>query len=1061
MSSQYSIFNKSKSQNTGSGTKTQHSYTWKRTHRDFSLPWENSDTQVYFLEHKDKIGERLTAHDLFNIELGENHDARRKRKWKELRTFWAILDDEKTHKKNGSIENALWFYGHKGITVNHFVMAIMNEFEFDNKLNVDNTLRWLYWSFENGARDSADWRDILCAFRIILLYKYVKDKPCELLVKMFDLYADGGDKPNSQPNATWFIPEASDYLQRIFRTPCENDIEIKIIDDLLEKALLLNFNTPATMSIGSGKDYNFTDNNSNVQSRLYRREFRALLRKSDNLVNTWRTFAWNRQPKMLRLQAYDIAQSEVQERMDAVLSRYKMKQAILINERSLYKASIVQWKIVALSASKVRKFVMFQLRRKYIRFFRFWRILSSKKRTRVRRILLAEVIGSYAIKARMFARIKLHNWMNRRLLSLGIQVYKGSKEFGLGVAHMRRHWRLRLMRHFYHQWWNIVAELFNIDLVIRHDFVRRMLPIMKKWQYWAHWEHRSRRMEMVAIENQIHFEKMFKEVDSAVEEIVKAEEAKKQRLEEALREKNIAEKEHRLESAKKMALERKLDDIKILLKVQRDARRKRVKKEMKALKKKFTDKWAKKKGELIETARLGMLNFIASPENKVAMQMKVEKLKREFYAPPSVDNKDREAIIANPKNVVFLYLENTLKQRKINLSRVVKKFDVGHKGYLLYEEFAKLVKSVGKFNAVQISDAIRGIDVDNDGFISFKEIEESLKITKKMSVAGSPWKLYVDPIQDVICYHNFDTDEKIFEYQMTDEKLKEISTTDEVCQAMTNAEEMADTKKKEDWDLLIKNFMAKRIQRGMYRVWKARKKRQKKIWRIKSRDETLMRSRQIYCVNFFVTWFQGYKSRVKFIRELMLTYEKVWDIDNKKLFWYNHLTKSSHWERPHLLWRYGDVSKPYDWIAKDAVLPNGTVTVHYWHVPSGKDVPRKPDGYRICQQCFRELALHTCNDCKVNYCFRCHRLTHSSVVGFRQFDKPTRKQLLDPVIYAKTLNITHKWHLTKTVKCEQCKSSTMLAAFHCNECNKDLCRPCSRKLHDHGTMENHMLTEVL
>ena len=50
-----------------------------------------------------------------------------------------------------------------------------------------------------------------------------------------------------------------------------------------------------------------------------------------------------------------------------------------------------------------------------------------------------------------------------------------------------------------------------------------------------------------------------------------------------------------------------------------------------------------------------------------------------------------------------------------------------------------------------------------------------MKDTQKMGVPGSPWKMYVDPAQDVICYHNFKTEEKIFEYQMTDEKLMEIS----------------------------------------------------------------------------------------------------------------------------------------------------------------------------------------------------------------------------------------------------------------------------------------------
>ncbi len=49
-----------------------------------------------------------------------------------------------------------------------------------------------------------------------------------------------------------------------------------------------------------------------------------------------------------------------------------------------------------------------------------------------------------------------------------------------------------------------------------------------------------------------------------------------------------------------------------------------------------------------------------------------------------------------------------------------------------------------------------------------------MKDTDKMGVLGSDWKLYIDPAQDVICYHNFLTNEKVLEYKMTDEKLKEI-----------------------------------------------------------------------------------------------------------------------------------------------------------------------------------------------------------------------------------------------------------------------------------------------
>ena len=59
-----------------------------------------------------------------------------------------------------------------------------------------------------------------------------------------------------------------------------------------------------------------------------------------------------------------------------------------------------------------------------------------------------------------------------------------------------------------------------------------------------------------------------------------------------------------------------------------------------------------------------------------------------------------------------------------------------------------------------------------DGFLDMKELEVAMKSIDEMGVPGSKWKFYVDPAQDVICYHNFHTGEKIFEYQMKDDKLR-------------------------------------------------------------------------------------------------------------------------------------------------------------------------------------------------------------------------------------------------------------------------------------------------
>jgi len=95
------------------------------------------------------------------------------------------------------------------------------------------------------------------------------------------------------------------------------------------------------------------------------------------------------------------------------------------------------------------------------------------------------------------------------------------------------------------------------------------------------------------------------------------------------------------------------------------------------------------------------------------------------------------------------------------------------------------------------------VDEDGDGFIELDELKESMKDTQKMGVPGSPWKMYVDPAQDVICYHNFTTEEKIFEYQMTDEKLMEISRSNYFGEAWHEADAVARAKKEEDWEVYL------------------------------------------------------------------------------------------------------------------------------------------------------------------------------------------------------------------------------------------------------------------
>jgi len=172
--------------------------------KHFLVKWERGDApkSVFKLKketnkpftwrERDYLAKTMSVTEVCNTsEYAEHSDIRRNRKWKEVRHLVNITNRPEYNK--GSLENALWFYGHHGITVNHFVMAVINEFQFDASLDMDTHLRWLYWSFDGGRDDNADWREILVCFKIIIFFRLVQTKTAELLLIIFDIFAWGDD----------------------------------------------------------------------------------------------------------------------------------------------------------------------------------------------------------------------------------------------------------------------------------------------------------------------------------------------------------------------------------------------------------------------------------------------------------------------------------------------------------------------------------------------------------------------------------------------------------------------------------------------------------------------------------------------------------------------------------------------------------------------------------------------------------------------------------------------------------------------------------------------------
>lgn len=131
--------------------------------KSFLFHWEGqekkavfrTDKQMPFTEReRDRLAQVMTFNEVIDANIPtEDAEMRRNRKWQEIQHLFKVIRSSDRYSK-GSIENAMWFYGTMGVTVTHFVMAIMNEFKFDRSLQMDAHLRWLYWSFDGGREVS-------------------------------------------------------------------------------------------------------------------------------------------------------------------------------------------------------------------------------------------------------------------------------------------------------------------------------------------------------------------------------------------------------------------------------------------------------------------------------------------------------------------------------------------------------------------------------------------------------------------------------------------------------------------------------------------------------------------------------------------------------------------------------------------------------------------------------------------------------------------------------------------------------------------------------------------
>ena len=213
-------------------------------------------------------------------------------------------------------------------------------------------------------------------------------------------------------------------------------------------------------------------------------------------------------------------------------------------------------------------------------------------------------IGNYSLKSRTFYRIKLFNYQTGYIMRTVGTFNKHAKKQKAAFSHLREYIRLRWLRVRYHQWWNKCVEDHNRELAVDHDWERLLRHRLQKWAKWAHDEAHQKRMEDVAIQNKMDFDKRMKEADKDALVLLQLEKDKLAKIEELRLMELEREKEERLKKARDVAQKAKKEERYIIIMAQRYTRRRRVRKEMTAFKKKFAKKWEIKRLEFIDKAKV-------------------------------------------------------------------------------------------------------------------------------------------------------------------------------------------------------------------------------------------------------------------------------------------------------------------------------------------------------------------------------------------------------------------------------------------------------------------------
>lgn len=328
----------------------------------FALKWETSRAKTTFppipginsppfrIKDRDKLASSMTYDDITNLTVPiEDTELQCKLRWKYMRNLYFILTQKQFEKH--SFEKALYASGIFHITMEQFVMVVMNEYKFPNDLKMDAHLHWLYWSFDHERSNKIDWREIVIYYRTLQYFRFIKNRTLDLFLNLFDIYGETLEFVQIPNKHEAIIQQPKSIISQFFFAICITEQERYQLS-LYVKPFIERLSSKSI----SRKEFqrHLSNYNQEIQNKLF---------------DLWSKYAWERISTDMRLQVLDETLLQHKSNAEIIISRHKLTQAIALNQRNIMKYFYKEWKLFTILSTGARVYELRKTRRYKLLFY--------------------------------------------------------------------------------------------------------------------------------------------------------------------------------------------------------------------------------------------------------------------------------------------------------------------------------------------------------------------------------------------------------------------------------------------------------------------------------------------------------------------------------------------------------------------------------------------------------------------------------------------------------------------------------------------------------------------